>query len=317
MTGSGFSTERPVVGLLCSFDESTLRRLADSYELSSLSNSDRPPGDQRAAVRALVTRGDIGADRSVIASLPNLEIIACYGVGFDAIDLDAARARGIRVTNTPDVLTEDVADMGIGLALAVTRQLLRGHAHVRSGRWPDAAFPLVKRFYGSRVGVVGYGRVGKAVARRAAAFDCEIGYFDIASDEKSPHSRFDSLHELAGWADMLIVTVAGGPTTARMIDASVLEALGPNGYLVNISRGSAVDELALLTALECSRIAGAGLDVYWNEPNIDPRFRALDNVVLQPHHASATVETRQAMGRLMCDNLDAHFNGGALLTPVA
>lgn len=267
-------------------------------------------------VRAVATRGELGADAELIGRLPCLEIIACYGMGTDAIDLGAARARGIRVTNTPDVLTGDVADLAVGLALSVMRRIPAADAHVRGGAWATNNMDLVTRLYGKRVGLVGYGRIGNTTARRLSGFDVEIGYFSRAADADSPHRFFASLTELAQWCDLLIVTLAGGAATHGMVGAEVLRALGPQGWLVNVSRGSTVHEPALLQALEQRQIAGAGLDVFWNEPCIDKRFMALDNVVLQPHHASGTVETRRAMGQLVLDNLAAHFAGRPLLTPV-
>ncbi len=274
------------------------------------------PPEQAAQVRAIATRGDLGASATLIGQLPALEIISCYGVGTDAIDLAAARARGIQVTNTPDVLTGDVADLAVGLALAAMRRIPAGDAYVRSGAWSKQAMGLVTRLHGKRVGVVGLGRIGQAVARRLAGFDVELAYFARAARPDCAHRYFSSVTELARWSDLLVVTLAGGPSTKDIINAEVLNALGEQGWLVNVSRGSTVDEPALLLALEQGRIAGAGLDVFWNEPQIDPRFLALHNVVLQPHHASATAETRQAMGQLVRDNLSAHFAGQALLTPV-
>lgn len=268
------------------------------------------------AVRAVATRGDLGADAALMAALPALEIIVCYGVGVDGIDLAAAQARGIRVTNTPDVLTGDVADAAIALALAVMRNIPRADAHVRGGGWAAGALPLARRFHGSKVGIVGFGRIGAAVAKRAAAFDCAIGYFNRSPLPDAPFQAFATIAALAAWADVLVVTLAGGAGTRAIIDAAVLRALGPQGFLVNVSRGSTVDEAALLDALESQAIAGAGLDVFLNEPNIDGRFKALPNVVLLPHHGSATVETRRAMGQLLRDNLAAHFAGAPLLTPV-
>ncbi|MBI0328588.1 2-hydroxyacid dehydrogenase [Burkholderia plantarii] len=293
--------------------------LSDGYEVHRLWETvDRAAflAGQGAEVRAIATRGDLGADAALIGALPKLEIIACYGVGTDAIDLAAARERGIRVTNTPDVLTGDVADLGVGLALAMMRRIGAGEAHVRSGAWRNGEMPLVTRLYGKRVGVTGFGRIGSTLARRLSGFDVELGYFDVAPRADSPHRFFASLTELARWCDLLIVTLAGGPATRHLVDAAVLDALGPRGYLVNVSRGSTVDEPALLDALERGAIAGAALDVFWNEPCIDARFLALPNVLLQPHHASGTVETRQAMGWLVRDNLAAHFAGVPLITPV-
>lgn len=269
------------------------------------------------AIRALATRGDLGADAALIGALPSLEIIGCFGVGTDGIDLAAARARGIRVTNTPDVLTGDVADLAIALVLGVMRALPQGDQHVRSGAWAKGPMPLVRRFYGKKLGIAGFGRIGQAVARRAVGFDCEIGYFSRSAKPERPERYFSSLVELARWSDILVVTLAGGGGTLNLIDREVLAALGPEGFFVNVARGSVVDEAALLEALETGGIAGAGLDVFRNEPTIDPRFARLGNVALQPHHASGTVETRAAMGQLVRDNLAAYFSGRPLLTPVA
>lgn len=267
-------------------------------------------------IRAIATRGELGASTELMSRLPKLEIVACYGVGTDAIDLGYAKANGIRVTNTPDVLTADVADLGVGLLLAVARRIPPADAYVREGRWAMGNMDLVTRVSGKAVGVVGMGRVGATIARRLTGFDCTIAYFDIHRRADLPYEFVTDLLELARRSEFLIVTLAGGDSTKGMINASVLDALGPNGILINISRGTTVDEPALLDALEHRRIKGAGLDVFWNEPNIDARFKSLDTVVLQPHHASGTTETRRAMGKLVRDNLAAHFSGAALITQV-
>ncbi|MDR3372143.1 MAG: 2-hydroxyacid dehydrogenase [Ancalomicrobiaceae bacterium] len=311
--------ERPCVLMTGAYPAWDMQPLEAAYRLTKLWEAD----DRDAAIaavapsiRAIATRGELGASRALMASLPNLEIVSIYGVGTDAVDLACARERGIRVTNTPDVLTGDVADIAIGLTLAMLRRIPAGDAHVRSGAWAKANMALVTRLYGKKLGIVGFGRIGTTVARRASGFDVDIGYFDIAPRADSPHRFFSSLTELAEWSDVLIVTVAGGAGTQRLIGADVIAALGPDSYLINVSRGSTVDEPALIAALEAKAIAGAALDVFWNEPNIDPRWLTLDNVLLQPHHASGTVETRQAMGKLVRDNLAAHFAGKALITPV-
>jgi len=272
--------------------------------------------ERAPSIRAIATRGELGASAELMATLPALEIVSCYGVGTDAIDLGHARAHGIRVTNTPDVLTEDVADIGIGLLLAAARKIPQADAYVRSGAWTRGNMGLVTRVHGKKLGIAGMGRVGAAVARRAAAFDCDVSYFDVHRRADLPYEYVDDLVALARQSEFLIVTMAGGDSTRGIINAEVLAALGGNGILVNISRGSTVDEPALLAALESGGIKAAGLDVFWNEPRIDPRFLALDNVVLQPHHASGTIETRKAMGQLVRDNLAAHFVGKPLLTPV-
>ena len=267
-------------------------------------------------VRAIATRGEIGASAELMKALPRLEIVSCYGVGTDAIDLSHAKANGIRVTNTPNVLTADVADIGVGLLLAVARQIPQADRYVRDGRWRNANMHLVTRVHGKKVGIVGMGRIGVEVAKRLAAFDCPIAYFDINQRDDLPYTFVPDLIALAEQSEFLIVTLAGGASTQGIINADVLQALGRDGILINISRGSTIDEAALLDALERNVIKGAGLDVFWNEPNIDERFLTLENVILQPHHASGTVETRQAMGKLVRDNLAAHFARQPLLTPV-
>jgi lactate dehydrogenase-like 2-hydroxyacid dehydrogenase len=267
-------------------------------------------------VRAVATRGEIGASAELMTALPKLEIVSCYGVGTDAIDLAHAKATGIRVTNTPNVLTADVADIGVGLLLSVARQIPQADRYVRDGHWRSANMHLVTRVHGKPVGIVGMGRIGVEVAKRLAAFDCPIAYCDINRRADLPYAFVSDLIALAAQSEFLIVTLAGGASTQGVVNAEVLRALGRDGILINISRGSTVDEAALLDALEHNVIKGAGLDVFRNEPAIDERFLSLDNVVLQPHHASGTVETRQAMGQLVRDNLAAHFADRPLLTPV-
>ena len=267
-------------------------------------------------IRAIATRGELGASAELMKQLPKLEIVSCYGVGTDAIDLSYARANGIRVTNTPDVLTEDVADIAIGLLLATARQIPQADTFVRTGQWGNVPMPLVTRVAGKKVGIVGMGRIGKAIAKRAAAFGCEIAYFTRNEHKDVAYAYQPDLIALADWADFLIVIVPGGEATLKIIDAPVLKALGSNGMLINVSRGTTVDEEALIAALQNRTIQAAGLDVFLNEPKIDARFLTLPNVVLQPHHGSGTIETRKAMGQLVRDNLAAHFAGRALPTPV-
>lgn len=310
--------DKPEILVVGPYPDWDLAPMAEAYRLRRLWEAPDRDAFLRdcADVRAIATRGELGASGALMKALPRLEIVACYGVGTDAIDLEAARAGGIRVTNTPGVLTEDVADMAVALTLATMRRVTAAEAHVRSGRWADGTFELVRRFHGCRLGIAGYGRIGAAVAKRAAGFDVEIAYFDKVAPPGIDHRRFDTLVDLAAWCDVLVVTLAGGPGMGRIVDARVLEALGPEGFLVNVSRGMIVDEAALLDILERRGIAGAGLDVFLGEPRIDPRFATLENVVLQPHHSSGTVETRRAMGQLVRDNLAAHFAGLPLPTPV-
>jgi lactate dehydrogenase-like 2-hydroxyacid dehydrogenase len=282
--------------------------------------SDQPAFLAAAAplVRAIATRGDLGAKADLIAALPHVEVIVCYGVGVDGIDLAAARARNIPVTNTPDVLTDDTADMALALMLAVSRQIPQGNAYVRSGDWASKGdLGLARKLSRKRLGIVGMGRIGAAVARRAAGFDMAIAYHNRTPRTDVPYDYVGSIAELAARSDMLVATVSGGAATTNLIGAAELAALGPDGIFINVARGTVVDEEALLAALENRTIAAAGLDVYRNEPKINPRFFALDNAVLQPHMGSATVETRAAMGDLMRANLAAHFAGQPLLTPVS
>lgn len=317
MTGSN---ERPVLLMTGAYPSWDMEALAADYELLRLFEADDKAAFLAAhgqQVRAIATRGDLGASADLMRQLPNLEVVSVFGVGTDAVDLAYARAHSIKVTNTPDVLTDDVADIAVALLLAAARKIPQGDQLVRSGAWVTGGLPLVTKVSGKKVGIAGMGRIGIATAKRLAAFDCEISYFSRSAKTELPYRHVASLIELARSCEFLIVTLSGGDGTKNIIGADVLEALGPNGILVNVSRGSTVDEPALIKALEDQTIKSAGLDVFWNEPNIDPRFFTLENVALHPHHASGTVETRKAMGQLVRDNLAAHFAGTALITPVA
>ena len=316
VSSSAADLEILMIGAYPEWDQADLDAKYKIHRLWEAKDKDAFIAKVAPNVRAIATRGELGADAKLIQSLPRLEIISCYGVGTDAINLTVAKERNIRVTNTPDVLTEDVADIALGLLLSVARQIPQADRYVRDGHWAKEKFPLVTRFFGKTIGIIGMGRVGAAVAKRAAAFDMKIAYYDVRKRDDLPYAFCNSLNDLAKQSEFLVTTVAGGPTSEKMINAAVLEALGPDGIFVNVARGSAVDETALLNALESNIIRGAGLDVFWNEPNIDQRFMKLQNVVLQPHHASGTVETRKAMGQLVRDNLAAHFAGKPLLTQV-
>jgi lactate dehydrogenase-like 2-hydroxyacid dehydrogenase len=311
---------RPTLLMTGAYPQWDLDYFEDNYDVLRLWEASDRDGFLRnhgASVRAVATRGDLGASADLMEKLPKLEIISVFGVGTDAVDLGTAQALNIKVTNTPDVLTDDVADIAIALLLAAARQVPQGDALVRSGAWSLGGLPLVTRVSGKRVGIAGMGRIGAAVAKRLAAFDCEISYYARSMKAELPYKFEPSLLALARDNEFLIVTLAGGEGTKNIINKQVLDALGADGILVNVSRGSTVDEAALLDALEARFIKSAGLDVFLNEPNINPRFFTLSNVALQPHHASGTVETRKAMGKLVRDNLAAHFAGQPLLTPVA
>jgi lactate dehydrogenase-like 2-hydroxyacid dehydrogenase len=270
-------------------------------------------------VRAIATRGDLGAGAAMIAACPALEIIAVFGVGYDAVHLPSCRARGIAVTNTPDVLTEDVADLAVAMLLSLVRRVGSAEAWVRSGDWAaKGMFPLARKVSGTRAGILGLGRIGMAIARRLAGFGMDIAYSARAPKAGAEGWAFvPDAAALAERSDHLFVALAATPETRHVVDARVLRALGPDGTLINISRAANVDEGALLDALEGRQIAGAALDVFEGEPALNPRFLAAPNVLLQPHHGSGTVETRKAMGQLMRDNLAAHFAGRPLLTPVS
>lgn len=268
-------------------------------------------------VRGVATNGRIGLEGELMAALPKLEIVAVFGVGLDAVDLAQARARGIAVTTTPDVLTADVAEMALALMLAVSRRIAEYDNFVRSGEWPLRGEPaLARRVSGKRAGILGLGRVGRALAKRLVAMDMEVAYLDVSHTSAPPYRAVGGLKELAGGSDYLIVTAAGGEDTRKLVNAEVLAAMPSDSYLINVSRGSIVDEEALVEALLQGRLAGAGLDVFYNEPHPHPALLAMPNVVVQPHMASGTVEARRAMGDLVIGNLAAHFAGKPLLTPV-
>lgn len=270
------------------------------------------------SARAIATRGELGADSDLIAACPKLELISVYGVGYDAVDLDAARARGIQVTNTPDVLTKDVADLGVAMMLCQSRGMIGAETWVRDGSWANSGlYPLKRRVFGRKAGILGLGRIGYEVGKRLTGFDMDISYSDISAKDYAPDWTFykDAV-SLAQHVDFLFVTLAASDETRHIVDQEVINALGPDGMVINISRASNIDENALITALSDGRLGAAALDVFEGEPALDPRFLDLPNVLLQPHHASGTIEARKAMGQLLRDNLSAHFAGQPLLTPV-
>jgi lactate dehydrogenase-like 2-hydroxyacid dehydrogenase len=283
---------------LASFDEAALQEVAEDVE-------------------AVVTSGAVGISDGLIERLPNLRVIASSGVGYETIDIRNCSRRGIQVSNTPGVLDDDVADAAIMLMLATRRKLIAADAYVRSGDWGRRGMmALTSSVWGRKLGILGLGRIGKAVAARASVFGVEIAYSARQAKPEMPYTFMGSALDLARWADILIVALAGGPDTRAIVDREVIEAIGPDGTLINISRGSVVDEAALILALRDGRIDSAGLDVFKDEPNPDPALTCLKNVTLYPHHSSGTRETRAAMGQLVIDNLAAFFDGKRLLTPV-
>ena len=267
-------------------------------------------------VRALATFGPAGADAKLMDALPKLEIISNFGVGVDAIDLDAAKQRGIIVTNTPDVLNDCVADTAMALTVNVMRRFPQAEVYLRAGSWAaKGAYSLTTSLGGKTMGILGLGRIGEAIAKRAQAFGMKIRYHNRRKkDAAYPYDADPAT--LAKNSDVLMVVTPGGPETEKLVGAKVLDALGPEGYLVNIARGSVVDEPVLLRYLQEKKIAGAGLDVFADEPRVPPEFFRLENAVLLPHVGSATLETRTAMGNLQVDNLLAHFASKPVLTRV-
>lgn len=267
-------------------------------------------------VTAVVTSGRSGVDATLMDALPHLGAVVNFGVGYDTTDVDAAAARGVGVSNTPDVLTDCVADTAVGLMIDAMRQFSAADRYVRAGKWPAGNYPLTHQVSNRRVGIIGLGRIGSAIAKRLNAFGCTISYHNRTEKPESPYAYVESPVALARAVDVLVVAAAGGSGTRQLVDAEVIDALGQSGYLINIARGSVVDEVALVDALTNGRLAGAGLDVFADEPNVPDALLALDNVVLLPHVGSGTVETRAAMERLTLDNLDEFLANGRLVTAV-
>ncbi|CAN5448844.1 2-hydroxyacid dehydrogenase [soil metagenome] len=295
-----------------------LGKLTAAFALHQRLHETDPVAFEKVApkIRAIAASGESKVSAELIGSLPALEVISVMGVGYDGIDVAAAKARGIMVTHTPDVLNDDVADLAIALMLAVARQVARSDRFVRAGEWPKGPLALGRKVSGSRVGIVGMGRIGQAIAHRAAAFGMPIAYTARSAKPELPLTYYPSAATLAAQSDFLVVITPGGAATRKLIDADVLKALGKDGYLINVARGSVVDQSALIAALQAGTIAGAGLDVFEAEPEVPSELREMENVVLTSHIGSATTQTRRAMADLTFGNLEAHFAGKPLLTPV-
>ncbi len=272
--------------------------------------------DVAERIRALATEANRGASRELIALLPRLEIIACFGVGTDLIDLAAARERGIAVTNTPGVIADDVADLAIGLMLASARQIVAGDRFVRAGDWARGPIGFAHKVTGARLGIVGLGAIGRAIAARAAAFRMTVRYCGPRRKADVPYEFVADPVALARASDFLVLACKGGAQTRHLVSAAVIDALGPAGTLINVARGSVVDETALIAALREKRLGFAALDVFDNEPHVAAELLALPNVIVQPHHAGGTIEAREAAGRLVIDNMVAKLEGRPLPTPV-
>ena len=287
--------------------------LAQTYDIHLLSQESDPQrflAEHGAQFEYLVTSAGMGLAANVVDALPNLKFVSSFGVGFDSLDKEALLRRGARVGYTPGVLDDCVADMAFALLLDACRGITAADRFVRRGDWGQQRFGIHTRASGKRLGIFGMGRIGSTVARRAAGFDMQVGYHNRRPVEDSAHQYLPSLLELARWSDFLIITAAGGDNTRHLVDAAVLNALGPNGFLVNVARGSVVDEAALAEALRSGQIAGAGLDVFKDEPHPLPALLTLDNVVLTPHIASGTHETRRAMADLVLHNLQQFIATG-------
>lgn len=297
-----------------------MQELEDNYSVTRLWQADDPE-QALAAVRndvtAIVSTAFGRVSGKLIHALPNLEIISHFGVGYDSVDVPVAKQRGIVVTNTPDVLTDDTADMGMALTLAVFRRIVEGDIYVRSGQWAKKGpMPLGRTLRGRRMGIVGMGRIGQAVARRAGAFGIAVAYTGRSRKEGLEMPFYPDAAALAADSDILMICCAYTPETHHLVGLPVLKALGREGVVVNIARGKIIDEQALIDALQSGLIAGAGLDVFDNEPDVPSALCRLDNVVLQPHQGSATHETRAAMAQLVVDNLRLYFEKAEVLTPV-
>ncbi|WP_241074742.1 2-hydroxyacid dehydrogenase [Achromobacter insuavis] len=297
------------------------QRLAERYDVIELWKQP----DRKAAlaelgkgVTAVVTSANFGANAELINALPDLKAICSWGVGYETIDVQAAHARGVQVSNTPDVLTDCVADLAWGLLIAGARRMGQGERFVRAGQWGQVhgSIPLGQRVSGKKLGIVGLGRIGEAIARRGIGFDMQVRYHNRRKRDDIDYGYEASLTDLAAWADFLIVATVGGPATRHLVNRDVLEALGPRGIIVNIARGPVIDEAALVAALEAGKLGCAALDVFEHEPKVPEALIKSDQAVLLPHIGSATLETRQSMEDLMLENLQAYFDTGRVITPV-
>ena len=309
---------KPDVLVAAKFPPYLMNRLQQDFTVHERLHETDPAAFAAVApkIRAIACGGESRVPRSLMDQLPALEMVSVMGVGYDGVDVAAALDRKVPVSHTPNVLNDDVADLAIALMLSVARRIPQADRFVRENRWPGGAFPLARKMSGARLGIVGIGRIGQAIVHRAAAFGMSIAYTARSQKKELPHKYYPSATALAAQVDFLVVITPGGAATAKMINREVLDALGPDGYLLNVARGSVVDQEALIEALKQGRIAGAGLDVFDGEPQVPQALREMDNVVLTPHIGSATDATRQAMADLCHANLAAHFAGQPLPSAV-
>ena len=287
----------------------------NTFKLWTKENEDHYLSEIKTEVDAIAVMGGYKITPELMKGMPNLKIIACYGVGYDAIDINCAKSLGIKVTNTPEVLNDEVADTAIALMLCVYKKIVAADNFARNNSWAKGEFPLTKKFTGTKLGIVGMGRIGKAIAKRAEAFDCKISYHS-RNKKDVKYKYYSDLNVLAKDVDTLCVITPGGKETEKLINKEILSSLGKNGVLVNVARGSVIDQDELIHFLENNLILAAGLDVYINEPNIPSELINLENTVLLPHIASGTVETRNAMGQLVFDNIENYFQNKPLISEV-
>ena len=311
---------KPDILYFGSFPDATAAELSRHYNAHhyvKLPDPNDIPADLAKTIRAIAAEANRGVTRAVLDKLPNVEMIAVFGVGTDAVDLKAAKERGIPVTNTPDIIGPEVADLAIGLMLASARQIIFADHYARSGDWArKGPLPLGRSVANKTCGVIGLGGIGRAIADRATAFRMRVLYNATRAKKDVPYTFVGDLVELARQSDFLMVACKGGPETRHLVSRDVIDAVGPAGTLINVARGSVVDEEAMIDALTHKRLGFAALDVFESEPDFDKRLLDFPNVILQPHQGTAAIETRIAMGQLLLDNLAAHFERKPLLTPV-
>ncbi len=310
---------KPEIALISPIHATGMAELDDKYTVHRIWQAADPKQamqDIADRIEVAVTSGLRGMKAWEMDALPKLKLLASFGVGYDGIEVDAAKARGITVTNTPEVLNECVADTTWTLILSTVRRTAFNDRYVRAGRWLSGPAPLSDKVWGENLGIIGLGRIGRAIARRGTGFGMQIGYHSRNQKSDTDFRYFADVVELARWAKILVVACPGGKETEKIVDARVLDALGPDSYLINISRGSTVDETALIAALQEGKIAGAGLDVFVEEPRVPQALMDMDQVVLQPHVGSGTRSTREAMAKMVTDNVAAWFAGRSLLSPI-
>lgn len=307
--------------MVCSFSRRITEALSEAFHVHHLYEADDKESflnEISSGVQGIATDGHWGASAKLIDALPNLKIISSCGVGVDSIDLPHAATRNVIVTNTPDVLNDDVANLAVTFLLATSRKFVFADRYLRAGKWvSEGSPPLARGIRGKTVGILGLGRIGKEIAKKIEVFGCDIAYHGRNAQPSVSYRFYGNLVEMARASDYIIIICPGGEATNKIVNREVLDALGPDGTLINVARGSVVDEPELVAALQEGRLGGAGLDVFMDEPKVPEALLAMDNVVLQPHQGSATVETRIAMGDLTVDNLVAYFSGKPVLTPLS